>query len=121
MTDAIWLENEATWPAPLIDFLDRHADVFRKWEERRTGKGGEPVTASEYDDSVRGLRTALLPYLLHGYHCTRLTDREIERIVSDGMHLPDGDRLGERLSALRTAGLVDEASEARLLARNQSN
>ena len=79
-----------------MGYLDEHFDLFRGWA---TGQGGAGI-----DEATRGLRDALAPYQLLGWHCTRLTDAECDDILRAGMRLPDAALLTSRIETLVKAG-----------------
>ena len=109
------LDQPNSWPAELYGFLEDHHDLFRWWETK-TGC----VSAPMFDEAIGGLANALLPYELVGWHCTRLTDVEIEGISRNGMQLPDAAMLARRIDAVVEANGL-EPDVARLLKdRNQA-
>jgi len=119
--------DESTWPAEVVRYLDTHRELFRTWEAQRRGDA-EPFRneqalrlARQYDVAVDGLRSTLLPFTLCGYHCTRLTEAEIARILAQGMRPPDQDFLCERIDQLRVAGVIDEDVASRLKEHNQAH
>ena len=121
------LNDESTWPPEVIRYLDTHQDLFSSWELRKQGDS-EPLShqqtvqiARAYDDAVEGLREVLMPFTLHGYHCTRLTDAEIEHILSQGMQPPSQAVLADRIDRLRSAKLIDTQIAERLKRENQAN
>jgi hypothetical protein len=109
------LGKPETWPHPLRAYLDDHHDLFLGWES----KNGY-VSAKAFDDAIYGLMDALLPYAITGWHCSRLTDAEIDHILSQGMQLPDAAMLDRRIDALVAAGHLTEDVARRLKAKNQS-
>jgi hypothetical protein len=122
------LNDVATWPAPVLDYLERHCDLFEAWEKR---EGDSSVLtaykiplareiALAYDHALLELRTLLNPHTAHGYHCTRLTESEIDHIASDGMQLPNGNTLKARIQAVQDAGLIELHVAERLRGENQA-
>ena len=89
------LDFPRSWPVELLGYLIEHHDLFRGWVN---GQG--QVSAKAHDEAVRGLRRALQPYQILGWHCTRLTDAEAEVIRRKGMQLPDAEMLASRIDAL---------------------
>lgn len=106
------LENSAAWPDDLRAYLDRHYDLLLGWE---AGK----VSGLDYDRAIYGLQHALEPYGVVGWHCTRLTEVECAKILSNGMQLPNRSILYRRLDTLFRSGLLKEALTERLKAENQ--
>jgi hypothetical protein len=118
--------DEKTWLAEVVDYLERHRDIFLSWE--LSPKSWDiPFTeareaASRYDRAVYGLRDVLSGYTLHeGYHCTRLTKSEIHHILSDGLQLPNGALLRERIQAIVETGLIEPHIADRLKLENQAD
>jgi hypothetical protein len=121
------LSDEGTWPAEVVRYLDAHRELFWTWEAQRRSDA-EPLgneqarrLAHEYDVAVDGLRSMLLPFTLHGYHCTRLTEAEIAHILACGMRPPDRAFLCERIDQLRVTGMIDEDIANRLKEQNQAH
>src|SRR5690606_10870124 len=77
-----------------IKHLENGHDCFLNWEMRAG------TTPKEYDVAYAALFAALQPYSLRGWHCTRLTDREIDGILQHGMQMPNADMLSGRIAAL---------------------
>jgi len=117
----IVVNDEATWPQDVRRYLEDHHDVFYGWDFGGTGDGVIPrPSGPAFDQAYYGLQDVLDGHLLHGYHCTRLTDAEIEHILATGMQLPCEEMLRRCIEAVRAAGLIDDDVAARLLAENQS-
>ncbi len=108
-------EMAATWPESLREYLNRHADLFLDWEF-----GPKNTSARDYDRAVYGLIDVLQPFALRGWHCTRLTDREIDIVLNQGLALPNLALLSRRIDDLIDAGLLDPETAGRLKARNQA-
>ncbi|MFA5952221.1 MAG: hypothetical protein WC807_18275 [Hyphomicrobium sp.] len=115
------LDEPAAWPKPLAEYLDQNHDLFLSWERQGEGTPGRKVSGFEYDQAIYGLRAVMRPYSLIGLHCTRLTDREIDHILAEGMQLPSGEMLARRVNDLLVAGEVTETIAARLIAENQAD
>ena len=103
------------WPAALLAYLHSHHDVFLRWEARQ----GQ-IPAQVYDKAIYGLRGALLPYEILGWHCTRLTEAEADEILCTGMQLPNVEMLEHRIDALVRDGLVAPCIARRLKSENQA-
>jgi hypothetical protein len=88
------IEDEKTWPVEVVAFLEEKQDIFRNWKTRN-----RLANPKEYDEAIYTLRHILrgADYTLRGYHCTRLTDEEIQNILANGMSLPSGSMLQERI------------------------
>lgn len=59
--------------------------------------------------------------LLRGWHCTRLTDTEIEHIKRYGMRLPNLSMLKERIKEVQNQGLLSESLANQLIQKNQAD
>jgi hypothetical protein len=116
------LSDENTWPTDVLAYLEREEEVFRAWEEQSAGRHPvRRVSGPEYDSALDGLRMVLDPSELRGYHCTRLTDSEIDHILANGMQLPNGSMLRKRIQALQDDGVIDAATAKRLVKKNQAD
>jgi hypothetical protein len=113
------IDDVSTWPAEVIEFLEKRHDLFLGWEQSRAGQPAiATVSGRAYDRAISDLRALLCPHALRGYHCTRLTVAEIDRVISTGMQLPNADMLGHRIQALYDAGLIDRRIADRLRREN---
>ncbi len=119
MLKTIDFNDERTWPADVLSYLEQNHDLFLDWETR-TGSSGS-VTPGQYDNALHGLRAVLNNHELHGYHCTRLTAPEIRHIISSGMQLPNAALLRSRIQALQLDGLINVSVAERLMAKNQAD
>jgi hypothetical protein len=63
----------------------------------------------------------LRSYSLVGWHCTRLTNAEIDNIVASGMDLPNLAMLTRRIDAVTEDGLISTAVSNRLKSENQAH
>ncbi|MGD9633545.1 MAG: hypothetical protein AB7U97_09730 [Pirellulales bacterium] len=107
------LHRPASWPTDLRSYLDARHDLFLGWERGN-------VAAPAYDEAIYGLIDVLQPYAITGWHCTRLTDAEIDQIARDGMQLPNTALLDRRIDALVASGELVPEIAVRLKATNQS-
>ena len=114
------LERPDTWPEPLASYLATHHDALLGWE-RGDRPDGPDISATRYDHIVYGLRAVLQAYSIVGLHCTKLTEEEIQHILADGMQLPDGKMLAQRINRLVESGYVTSAIADKLLAKNQAD
>jgi hypothetical protein len=110
------LEQPAAWPAALQTYLETRHELFLGWE---TGTGR--VAPGSYDNAIYGLIKALQPYAIRGWHCTRLTEAEIDEIYRNGMQLPNAAMLARRIESLVTAGQLPSEIAQRLMAENQAD
>ena len=110
------LEQSASWPTALQMYLGTQHEVFLG---RETGTGQVP--AALYEQAIRGLMDALQPYAIRGWHCTRLTDPEINEIWRNGMQLPNAAMLTRRIESLVEAGQLDSDIAQQLIGKNQAD
>src|SRR4029453_11222154 len=109
------VNDETTWAPEVIAYLERHYGLFLGWETR---SGATVATPADYDKAICGLREVLNLCDLHGYHCSRLTETEIEHILRNGMQLPNGKMLHDRIMAAHASGLFDATVATRLTSAN---
>lgn len=107
--------SSLAWPAPLLECLSRHYEVLLGWECRTRS-----ISAPLYDAAINEVYTAIRPYALIGWHCTRLTEAEIEEILRAGMHLPNEARLRARIEARVSAGELTQEIANMLKRRHQA-
>jgi hypothetical protein len=114
------LNDEATWPDQLVRYLEQNYDLFLDWECRPANSISIDArdAALKFDNAIYGLRAVLDPHVLHGYHCTRLTEHEIDHIVANGMQLPNASVLSDRVQKAQEAGLIDRHAADRLRTEN---
>lgn len=71
---------------------------------------------------VLALERLLRPHTLEsGYHCTRLTDAEIDSILQTGMQLQNADSLRRRIQTLHAAGLIDDTAASEFTNSNSAD
>ena len=110
------LDCPRSWPVELLGYLNEHHDLFRGWVN---GQG--QVSAKAHDEAWRGLRRALQPYQILGWHYTRLTDAEVEVIRRKGMQLPDAEMLASRIDGLVKTSLITPDIARRLKSENRAS
>jgi hypothetical protein len=111
------LEQPETWPPPIANFLEAHHKLFLDWESG----GDENVSPLQYDRAIYAIEDVLRPYAIKGWHCTRLTDAEIEAVLADGMLLPDERMLSRRIDALVHDGTIPATTAVILKSKNQAH
>lgn len=118
MQNLILLDKEETWTSQVVDYLNNHYNTFLSWELEEDSK----VSSYVYDNLIDGLKNILRTnYVLHGYHCTRLTEDEIHFILANGMQLPDQNMLYKRIDLIEKAGLINSYISERLKSNNQAD
>jgi hypothetical protein len=137
------LLDKATWPADVVACLKRHKRVLLAKERRDQEHSREhrqldrksPAEqeawrirqyANQYDlrpheSALAELVTVLGRHALLGYHCTRLTEPEISRILSHGMQLPGGSMLESRIRTIQSCGLIERELAEKLVADHQAD
>ena len=115
-SERIDLDRPATWPKAVCAFLEERHELFLRWETKQGG-----VSAQMFDGAIVGLANVLQPHEMVGWHCTRLTDQEIEQISRNGMRLPDGAMLARRIDAVVVAGCLAPDVARLLKFRNQAD
>ena len=122
MKSPIVLSDENTWPRQVVAALAEHRDVLLGWEQRRAGKmPSHSAHAHAFDAAIYAIRDALSGHCIHGYHCTRLTEAEINQITAQGMSLQNGATLARRIDVLQEAGVVTAIIANRLKSNNQGD
>ncbi len=128
--DLLDLNCIEAWSASLLDVLNHHHDVLYEWEETRARPPGTPTAsdlsrsiaaARAYDRAIYAVCDALRSFAVRGWHCTRLTDWEVEAIIADGLALPDAAMLARRIDRLVDDGTLAPGTAARLKAENQAD
>ncbi len=120
------LNDVNTWPDDVKEYLNEHVHIFRKWEQQPSGGPIAPyheimAQVAEYESFIEGLRTVLSNQVLRGYHCTRLTEQEVNEIIANGMQLPNQTMLRNRIQMLQNAGSINAAIAERLQKENQAD
>jgi hypothetical protein len=113
------LDDFSSWPPDIIQYLEQRHELLFRWHERSyASKALPPVSGPELDEAIRGLAVLLRSRTLHGYHCTRLTEPEIDHILAHGMQPPNLERLHARIAAVRDTSPIDAGTFERLRAEN---
>lgn len=110
------LKTPESWPEELSSHLEQHRDLFIDWET-----GQHRFHHTLYDRAIYELMDLLNPYAMRGWHCTRLTNAEIDAITLNGMQLPNTKMLTRRIDACVIDGLIDKEVARHLKAKNQSS
>jgi hypothetical protein len=117
----ILLDSETTWPYDVLNFLERHKDLFLAWEcKARDQNLPVNVFVQKYESAVLGLREILDNHFLHGYHCTRLTELEVLWIKANGLQPPNEGVLRNRIQILEEARIIEPHIAERLRKENQA-
>lgn len=120
--EIIDLTTPSSWPADLIAYLEDRGTIFREWEESPSGITQARLgLVKEFDRAYEELREILSRHAVVGFHNTRLTYEEIQRIKDSGMQLPNLALLIERIEVLVKRGTVTQEVGERLKEKNQAN
>lgn len=115
------LDDEATWPDEVKTFLKSKGQPLLDYELSMTGKDID-FNPYLYDSLHRELTELLAAYQLeNAFHCTKLTDDEINYIQQDGMQLPNQDILNTRIDKLEQIGVISPIVSAKLKANNEAD
>lgn len=111
------LELSQTWPAKMRGLLEEAGETLIAYqrERERIDRLGwtdfrvridPPVNPyrDEYDSVLARAETLLRGHRLVGYHCTRLTSAEVNRIRSEGLRALSPNLVRERLQSCLNAG-----------------
>lgn len=116
--NTIILSDESTWPIVVIECLKKHRDLFKSvFMEIKKGL----VPWEDYEKATKELHKILLPFNIKGYHCTKLTELEIEQIENDGMKLQDLDSLSKRINDLADSNIISFEIAKKLKKENDAN
>lgn len=116
------VNDETTWPIKLVTCLEKYYDTLLAWEQRHVGETPHvDLSAPVYDEAIHAILKALHAESLVGFHCTRLTEAEIESILEIGLTPQNGEKLGKRIDALATTGQLSTELAHRLKAENQAD
>jgi hypothetical protein len=116
---AIEIEVESTWPEEflaeahkerslVIDYQQERQRIDRLVRENVIGRTFPPSNRyePEFRDLVSQLDTILMPHRLVGYHCTRLTPREIAGIKTEGMRTLSPNLVQEKIRGCVSDGYL---------------
>jgi hypothetical protein len=133
----ISLDDTSTWPAQLLACLEEHQSLLRGYEQSEKklmddNAWGRPYLpmALRPPNPFNREKEQFLRYLeaehannlaLRGFHCTRLTDDEVEIIRTQGMTPPDPAMLHARIRAIEKAGLITPQNASELIALNDAS
>lgn len=130
------LELEETWPAELIAFLDNECQMLMahvKHDEDTMKKYKSPENKlpmyffqpnpffDQREQAVSEVLKLLQSTTMRGWHCTRLTQSEVEHITQNGMQLPNLQMLKNRISRLQADGIISAPVATRLKTENEAD
>lgn len=132
-TSDMLLDDETTWPREVVRFIEENRALFDDWHrpasearerDRKPGdhSSGPRFPWQQHDHAVGRLGALLKPHTLEpGYHCTRLTDPELEAIRTGGMRLQNAKLLADRIRVLEQEGVIDAEAAVALIGDNQAD
>jgi hypothetical protein len=130
------LKLQETWPVELINFLNDKFEQLMKFAEY------EENQMKEYLDPNNNIPLALMPEnpwhwhqqqaieevsnllqstTLRGWHCTRITESEVEHITQNGMQLPNLEMLKNRISQLQVEKKISDEIAISLKSNNYAD
>lgn len=131
------LSNTDTWPLPLLEYLSseyemllahaRHArDTMNAYLNPQHGH--VPMSMMPSNPYFHARERASLKALelvrsttLRGWHCTRLTDHEVNHITFHGMQPPSLQLLTDRIRRVQADGTIKPEIAERLIEQNQAD
>lgn len=130
------LDKEETWPVPLLDYLSSqcemlHAHARHDTERLKADRDQEgryipwahrltnPLS-DDFDCATLVVRELVQSTVLRGWHCTRLTEHEVQHIRTHGMQLPNLEVLTQRVRRLQADGEINNGIAEQLIAKNQA-
>jgi len=104
------LHDETTWPQDVKHFLQTKGQPLLDRELMMIDQPNS-YNAYQYDSAHNAFTAILINHVLeNAFHCTRLTDEEIDQIKAQGMQLPNLQKLTDRVHRLKETGLITEIS-----------
>lgn len=95
------LDDVPSWPDLLREALEGERQVLIDWYTE-----AEQRSSRTFDRAIERTGRALQVCTLKGWHCTRLTDREITNVVAGGLSLLSRASLENRIAVLEADGTI---------------
>ena len=130
------LAKVESWPVPLLEYLASQYEMLVAHARHERAKleaylnqehGHVPMAMMPSNPHFQAQERASLKVLellqsttLRGWHCTRLTEQEVEHIKSHGMQPPNLQVLSERIRRAQADGIIEDKIAERLIAENQA-
>ena len=131
------LAKVETWPTPLLKYLASQHEMLLAHARHEREKlvaylnptdGHVPMAMMPSNPHFRERERATLQVLellqfatLRGWHCTRLTEHEVDYIKSHGMQPPNLQVLSERIRRAQADGMIEDNVAEQLIAENQAD
>jgi hypothetical protein len=130
----ILLDGIDTWPQSLRDLLNSERDLIRSYlqEEKRIHdlvEGDVLIRLRppknphllRWNSIVETIRQLIRDYSIIGFHCTRLTETEIQGIRANGLRPLSPAFTQQRIERLVQEGRISPAAAQALIERNESS
>lgn len=121
----IVLDDVSTWPSDVICYLEKNHELFLNSEQNTNSpprsEAEDIRIGPNLDNAIYGLRDVLNSYQIHGYHCTRLLNHEIDHIKLNGMQPPNLQMLKERIQTAMNKEHFSREIARILEGRNQAD
>jgi hypothetical protein len=104
MPSVVDVDEPATWPAPIAEWVD-------EWAERRRGSTEYTCDLRLHDQEAEFL-DLFDGYLVRTYHCTRLLNHERTMILEQGLRPLSAELVMERIHRAHEAGAISDAERA---------
>jgi hypothetical protein len=131
------LADVSTWPAPLLEYLASEYEMFlaharsdRDTMDAYLAPKDKYICLSMYppnphfrarEHAAQTVLDLLQGEPLRGWHCSRLTAKEVDRITRHGMQPPDLAILRERIDQIQSEGLIAYKIAVRLRTENDAD
>lgn len=128
------LEIEVSWPPVLMDYLNENAETLMAYAQREENDNERVVSGeissaflphnpycNNYQKATMDVVQLLQDTTLRGWHCTRLTAREVACVKQYGMQLPNQSFLKSRIEQVQNDGLISVDVAERLNSVNQAD
>jgi hypothetical protein len=115
------LDDETTWPQEIKDFLKIHGQPLLDYELMMIDQHNS-YNPYVYDFTHNEFTKILVNHNIeNAFHCTRLTEDEINKIKQTGMQLPDLQVLTGRIKVLEKAGILSSTVADKLIGDNEAD
>lgn len=128
------LETENTWPQTLRNYLDKNLEMLMAYAQHEEADSDRVVSgqtsadflppnpfSEAHEQATIDVVTILQHTTLRGWHCTRLTTKEVDHIKQHGMQLPSQAVLQSRIKQVQNDGLITADIAKRLNLINQAD
>ena len=99
--DIVDVDDVNAWPGPVAEIVGRWATEYR-------GTTRYALDLPLPFDADSSLREVLSGYVLRAYHCTRLLDHEVQRVLEGGLRPLTAELIHDRIDTARRASAISE-------------